>query len=184
MNESVALEKQTIEAPPPRRSFLKRAAAVCIGTIILVVPGIAGLLTLLSPLRKKGGRSTFLPVAPLDALPPDGAPRRFAVVADLTDAWNRYPNSRIGSVYLLRNGEKITAFNTTCPHLGCPVEAKSNGEFRCPCHESAFGSDGSLMPGSVSPRGLDELETRVENGRVLVRYQDFLTGLHDKVPRT
>jgi hypothetical protein len=51
----------------------------------------AGLLTLLDPLRRKAGISGFVHVTSLSALPEDGTPRRFPVIADRVDAWNKFP---------------------------------------------------------------------------------------------
>ena len=57
-----------------------------------------------------------------------------------------------------------------CPHEGCEVlwEQERN-RFSCPCHESYFAADGSRISGP-SPRGLDPLPTRVEDGKLQVQY--------------
>jgi Rieske Fe-S protein len=57
-----------------------------------------------------------------------------------------------------------------CPHEGCEVlwEQERN-RFACPCHESYFAADGSRISGP-SPRGLDPLPTRVEDGKLQVQY--------------
>jgi Rieske Fe-S protein len=60
-----------------------------------------------------------------------------------------------------------------CPHLGCSipwVEAKQ--QFICPCHTAVFASDGSRISGPA-PRSMDDLESKVDNGVLKVRYQYF-----------
>ena len=174
---------------PARRTILTRLLAGTIGAVAAIIPAAAGLFVALDPLWRRprgGGGPPFIPVASLDAVPPDGKPRLFRVVADRQDAWNRHPRVAVGAVYLRRSPEKpeeVHALHTTCPHLGCFVNAKPDGSFHCPCHDSSFNVDGSLAnPRSPSPRGLDPLPTRTEKTMILVQFQDFETGLEDRVP--
>ena len=173
---------------PDRRAFLKKTAAVAAGGAVVAAPMGAGLAVLLDPLRKAGGAAQFHPVARLDALPENGAPVRFAVVADSDDAWNHHPQTRIGAVYLKRSkapdgSDKVLALSTICPHLGCSVDAQADGSFRCPCHNSTFNPDGSLGHPNVSARPMDSLETQVRDGLILVKYQKFETSTPQKIPR-
>jgi menaquinol-cytochrome c reductase iron-sulfur subunit len=168
-----------------RRGFLKKAAAVIVGGIAGLVPALAGLMVLLDPLRRKAAAGSALKVTTLDALPPDGVPRRFSVLADRTDAWNKYLNVPIGAVYLRRTGaDKVEALNVVCPHAGCFVDFNSDrGRFRCPCHNSTFTVDGKIdSPTSPAPRGLDSLPAEVRNGEVWVVFQNFKAGQKEKVP--
>ena len=176
-------------ACPARREFLTRAAAVVCGGAATLVPIGAGLITVLDPLRRGGaaGEAPFLLVTSLSSLPEDGTPRRFEVVADHVDAWNKFPNVAIGAVYLRRaDAKRVEALHVTCPHAGCPVEFKAaTRDFLCPCHDSRFNLDGSLTPGarSPSPRGLDALDVEVrDSGEVWVRFQNFEAGKAEKVP--
>ena len=188
-----------VEPPPtqfdvsrPRRDFLKRIFGVLIGGLVGLVPIAAGIWVLFDPLRRKTASSAgFIEVARLLALPANGQPRRFSVIADRTDAWNKYSRVPIGAVYLQRTGHmQVAAFNVVCPHLGCFVNAREDGTFACPCHDSEFDADGNIIPTTssgrmtVSPRGLDTLEVRIENDVVLVRFQDFRTGTQSKIPRS
>ena len=184
------------EPPPPgppelpRRSFIKQAVTIAIGGLVMVFPAAAGLMVFLDPLRRRGGAAgagDVIPVAPLDAVPADGRPRKFQVVADRTDAWNRYLQVPIGAAYVRREGDRVTAFNAICPHAGCFVDARPDGTFLCPCHNSGFLADGSLAPNSVSPRGLDELEVdeaALKRGEVRIKFQNFQAGTHDKIPQS
>jgi Rieske Fe-S protein len=181
------MNQQDQPAYPERREFLLKAAAVGVGATTAAVPLLAGLATLTDPLRRKAGSSGPAFVTTLDALPADGTPRRFAIIADRSDAWNKYPNVPIGAVYLRRlEGDKVVALNVTCPHAGCPVEYRAGANlFLCPCHDSRFDLDGHLASiNSPSQRGMDALEVEVRNGAVWVKFQNFEAGKAAKIPLT
>lgn len=171
---------------PERREFLTKAAAVAIGTVATLVPAGAGLATFFDPLRRKSAAGRSVLVTTLMAVPNDGKPRRFEVIADREDAWNTFPQVPVGAVYLRRVDEtKVEALNVTCPHAGCPVEYKEeSGSFLCPCHDSRFKIDGTLAdPLSPSPRGLDPLAVEIRNGsEVWVTFQNFEAGKAKRIP--
>lgn len=180
-----------------RRGFVAKTAAVAIGSLISLFPLAAGVFTFANPLRRKAkgpqeaddqpGR--LLRIATLAAVPDDGVPRQFPVIADRQDAWTRYPNEAIGAVYLRRQpgSNEVQAFNATCPHLGCFVAFnQERNSYQCPCHKSAFSIDGEIEYGP-SPRDLDKLETELKPAddpkEVWVRYVDYLTGVGDQIPK-
>lgn len=173
-------------AQPGRRDFLTKAAALGVGAAATTVPLLAGLYTVLDPLRRKSGAGGPVFVTTLGALPQDGVPRRFQIIADRADAWNKFPNVPVGAVYLRRTGEsKVEALNVTCPHAGCPVEYRPALQaFLCPCHDSKFQLDGALADTrSPSPRALDSLEVEVRHGsEVWVKFQNFEAGKAEKIP--
>lgn len=173
-------------AQPERRDFFAKAAVIGIGAATTAVPLLAGLATLLDPLRRKAGSGGPVFVTTLSALPEDGEPRRFQIIADRSDVWNKYPSVPVGAVYLRRVGNaKVEALNVTCPHAGCPVEFKpARGFYLCPCHDSLFKLDGTLASeSSPSPRGMDLLEVEVRHGaEVWVRFQNFEAGKAKKIP--
>src|SRR5690606_35283999 len=106
-----------------------------------------------------------------------------AVVDDRRDAWSVERNVELGSVWLVRRGAEVVAFSAVCPHLGCSVNAVTGGPdagFSCPCHTSAFDASGKRRSGP-SPRDLDRLETKVEDGHVLVDFRRFRIGIEQKV---
>jgi Rieske Fe-S protein len=169
-----------------RRDFLKRLLAAAISAVLGLVPVGAGLTVLLDPLRRKAGADTAVPVAALDALPEDGVPRKFTVLATRTDAWNRFTQVPVGAVYLRRlPGAKLQAFNVVCPHAGCFVDFdEKRGGFLCPCHNSTFTIEGKIADrSSPSPRALDSLEVEVREGKVIwVKFRNFQAGRAEKVP--
>lgn len=175
---------------PTRRNFLVEGAAVVLGGLVAAVPLLAGLVAFFDPLRRRGNASDFVRVAPLDALPADGMPRRFTVYADCADAWNCFPQEPLGAIFLRRTApNKVEALNNLCPHLGCPVDFNGQRkEFLCPCHNSLFTIDGAVVEPSPSPRSLDTLdvELRDNNGtkEVWVKFENFYTDTPEKIVKT
>lgn len=179
--------------PVDRRTAVKCAAGTIGATIIAVPVGVAGYAFLDPVLRGKGdAQAPFVRVARLDEVPQDGTPRRFEVRADQWDKWTFIPDAPVGAVFLRRDpgSGKIVALHTTCPHLGCSVDLRQHGEtarYVCPCHDSAFELDGTVIQPSPSPRALDELAVEERDGpsgkEVWVQFVNYRVGRADKVPR-
>ena len=175
----------------PRRGFVTQMIAIVIGGLVGIVPAAVGLATFLNPLRKtvkEKQRPTgsdaegFYRVATLDSL--SEIPQSYKIIADRKDAWNVFPQEAIGAVFLSLDGDNsVRAFNVTCPHAGCRVDFRGGKQaYHCPCHNSSFDVDGTRSPESPSARDLDSLKTKVVDGRVWVKYQDFKAGEKDKKP--
>jgi Rieske Fe-S protein len=174
-------------APVGRRSFFKEAATICLGVAAILAPLGAAIAVMFDPLRRKSkaAASNMVRVASLSSVPADGIPRKFAILADRTDAWNRFPNTPIGAVYLRRPDEKtVEAFNVVCPHAGGFIDYNAQNKcFLCPLHNSAFGLDGSILdPKSPSPRPMDSLKVELRDGEIWVSFQNFLAGTREKTP--
>jgi Rieske Fe-S protein len=166
-----------------RRGFIAKLAAATIGGLVALVPAASGLAVFLDPLRKRSKDSAFLPVAPLAAVPDDGIPRQFPVIAERVDAWNQSVQP-IGAVYLRRLPGQTTpeCLSATCPHAGCFVAYDgATNTFKCPCHNSSFAIDGAIIEPSPSPRAMDSLSCEVDREEILVKYENFYTGKADKV---
>jgi menaquinol-cytochrome c reductase iron-sulfur subunit len=179
----------TTVGTPPRRNFLKQFVTGVLGAVVGLVPGLAGLLVILDPLKRKSTASgDALLVTRFSGLPADGIPRRFQVFADRVDAWNTYKNIAVGAVYLRRGPDnQVTALNASCPHAGCSVSfVGERGHFLCPCHDSLFSVDGAIAdPKSPSPRALDALEVEVRNNEeVWVKFRNFQPGHKAQLPVT
>jgi len=177
---------QDLPPQPERRNFIKKACALAVGTVAGLVPVISGMMVFLDPLRRRSQDGDAVQVASLNALPEDGVPRKFPVITDHTDAWNRMPRVPVGAVYLRRvSDRKVQAFNVVCPHAGCFVDYDASGKsYHCPCHNSRFALDGQIAdPKSPSPRGLDELEVELRNGNeIWVRFRNFRAGQKERIP--
>jgi Rieske Fe-S protein len=63
----------------------------------------------------------------------------------------------------------LYAISSVCTHLGCIAERDSDsGQFRCPCHGSAFTADGKVTAGPA-PKGLNWLALSIApDGQVVV----------------
>ena len=102
--------------------------------------------------------------------------RRFR--REIEDRWKKTVVEE--SVYLRKRGETIEAVSAICTHTGCLVQRASQG-FACPCHKSDFDEEGKPTSGPA-PRPLDRLETRLEGGRVKLRFVKFRPGLDKPEP--
>ena len=170
-----------------RRAFLAKAAAGA-SCACVALPIAAALPAALDPTRPSENGNDKVPwskVVPLAALPEDGKPAKFGIVRErVTDAWTTLTDVPVGAVYLMRDGDGAKAYNLKCPHLGCAIDYRGEkGDFFCPCHNSSFALDGSVSSASSpSPRGMDELELKVEDGHVWVRFQHFRPNVAKKIP--
>jgi Rieske Fe-S protein len=182
---------------PERRMFVEIMAGG-IGAVVGLVPFAAGVWNYLDPVTKEPinfaqlrgeslrDKEGYLLVANVkkDKLAVD-QPKRFQVIDHLTDKWNYIPNQPIGSVYLtLQKDGSVTALNTTCPHAGCSVKLGKTEEgteaFLCPCHNSAFETDGAMIQPTPSPRAMDNLACKTVQDEVWVKYEDFYAGKAEK----
>lgn len=75
---------------------------------------------------------------------------------------------REGKFYLARLEEGVIALYWRCTHLGCTVPWREDEQlFHCPCHGSIYERTGQNIAGPA-PRPLDYMETRIENGEIIV----------------
>jgi menaquinol-cytochrome c reductase iron-sulfur subunit len=169
-----------------RRDFFNKVLAGIIGAVLGLVPTVAGLTVFFDPLRRKTANGGAIRVATLEALPADGVPRKFPVLATRVDAWNKFSEVPIGAVYLRRTADnQLQAFNVVCPHAGCFVDfLPERGRFLCPCHNSTFTLAGRIDdPSSPAPRGLDTLDVEVRDGKeIWVKFRNFQAGRAEKIP--
>ncbi|HHH27408.1 MAG TPA: Rieske (2Fe-2S) protein [Polyangiaceae bacterium] len=182
--ESKAAASGANESRAPRRGALKTLAVVggCAYAGALVVPALPFLVSSPDGAKASGdGEGNWLRVAKLEALK-EGKPERVKLKGDQRDAFTVTKNQTIGSVWLTRLGDDVSALSAECPHLGCAIDLRPSGEtFSCPCHTSDFTLDGKSLKGP-SPRPMDELATRVtEDGWVEVDFRRFRQGTADKV---
>lgn len=152
---------------PTRRSFL---LLVPLG-ILATITGAA--FRFLRP-KISAASDQWLDVAALNEISGTHPVGR-KVVAEQIAGWTITTEDHNVFVLPSRSNQVVSAI---CPHEGCEVlwEQERN-RFSCPCHESYFGADGARISGP-SPRGLDQLPTRVQDGKLQVQYglpQDHTT---------
>jgi len=175
-----------------RRSFCKAVVAGGFGAVALAPPVASGVRVVFSALEQKGAAGKLYPLTTIDSL--GQTPQKFLITDDVRDAWMTSPQQKIGSVFLLKNDQgEVQAIHTICPHAGCVIDTgiqknpqTGNEEqmFYCACHSAHFDLNGGRLDNaSPSPRDLDKLEVQVEpDGKVLVRFENFITGIPEKKP--
>ena len=100
------------------------------------------------------------------------APMKRLITVDQRDGWRKIVSEKAIYILPMKDG-LVRVLSPICPHLGCSIpwiEAKQ--QFICPCHTAIFTLDGKLVSGP-SPRPMDDLESKVEEGVLKVRYQYF-----------
>src|ERR1700676_5144047 len=95
------------------------------------------------------------------------------------DGWRKTISEKV--VYVTKDSQgQLRVLTSICPHLGCTVPwNKEKHEFICPCHGATFTPEGTRVSGP-SLRGMDPLETSVQNGQLLVRFQYFRQLVSDR----
>ena len=194
MADSASPQDTDTAVADDRRRFFTVVTTIVAGALATLVPLACGVATFLSPLFRKH-KYHQVRIALLSQVPDDGLPRYFPVSVDRQDAWNRYPQQRVGAVYLIRQSgaAEPIALTAKCPHAGCFIGYTPGSDgFKCPCHTSEFKLDGARVHGDaeVSPRDMDRLpvELRQINGadgasatEVWVEFIDFQTGHREQI---
>jgi menaquinol-cytochrome c reductase iron-sulfur subunit len=161
-----------------RRGALKALAAAsgAIYTGALIVPAAR----MLAPSSSGGGgKARWIRVGRLADVKPD-EPKRVVVIADERDAYTVTRDQLLGSLWLVRKGDQVTAFSAVCPHLGCSIDLHADKQsYFCPCHVSKFSLAGEAVSGP-SPRAMDPLEVRIVDGFVEVDFRRFRQGIPTK----
>lgn len=169
---------------PDRRRFLK-IATCAIGGGVGVVSVAPVLRVVLDPTSKETVTS---PSAPLDLgsaarFQLGAGPTRVEVIAPLVkDGWTAAQHVVLGAAWIRRTGpDIIDARSAVCPHLGCAVGFDlAQNNFLCPCHDSRFGLDGSVLSGP-SERGLDQLPVSIgADGKLMLTWERYKTGQKTK----
>jgi menaquinol-cytochrome c reductase iron-sulfur subunit len=101
------------------------------------------------------------------------------VQIEQVDGWRKAVSEK--AVYVTKDGQgELRVLTSICPHLGCTVPwNKEKKQFICPCHGATFAADGTRVSGP-SLRGMDSLETSVQDGQLLVQFQYFRQLVSDK----
>ena len=106
-------------------------------------------------------------------------PEMRTIQIEQVDGWRKAVSEK--AVYITKdNAGKLIVLSSVCPHLGCTVPwNKERRQFVCPCHGGTFQPDGTRVSGP-SLRGMDSLETRIEDNQLNVRFQYFRQLVADK----
>ena len=158
-----------------RRTFLKigTGAAAGFASIVMGIPFLDSLIS--QSLRVKIGK--FVKVGPVMFLPP-GTPEKMFFDERDEDAYIEQTERR--DLWVVNDGDKVTAFSPICPHLGCRYNWNPKDQhFECPCHGSVFAKDGKVLHGPA-PRPLDTLPHKVQGGILSVKWERFKLGISKK----
>jgi menaquinol-cytochrome c reductase iron-sulfur subunit len=170
----------TDDAKTSRRGAL-RTLAVVGGAVSCGALAVPAARLLAAPASGGAGGGRWIKTVPLESLR-EGEPKRVALIADHRDAWTLEKDVELGAAWLLRRGNSLVAWTTTCPHLGCAIDKSASGPgFNCPCHDSSFDAEGQRLTGP-SPRAMDTLGSRVDDGVVMVEFRRFRQGTPEKDP--
>jgi len=101
------------------------------------------------------------------------------VQIEQVDGWRKAISEK--AVYVTRDSQgQLRVLTSICPHLGCTVPwNKEKKQFVCPCHGGTFAADGARVSGP-SLRGMDALQTEVQDGQFTVKFQYFRQLIADK----
>jgi Rieske Fe-S protein len=156
---------------PGRRSFivvLLAAGGAVVGALLAVPLAVFTA----DPLFRKTGGTQWSDAGPVSQFAGITQPAEPVLKVEKQDGWRLLTTDK--PVFVIPPGAgPHRVLSPVCPHLGCQVEwVDGRKQFYCPCHGSEFAPDGSLTKGPA-PRGLDYLDSKVEQGRLLVKYQYF-----------
>jgi menaquinol-cytochrome c reductase iron-sulfur subunit len=167
------LTPSTISSPPEasRRSYLGWLLGLCTAGVgaVLSIPLIRFTLY---PILGKTTEVKWSDAGPVSELESLTAPVQRSITVEQIDGWRKPVSDKV--VYITKGTDgKLQALSAVCPHLGCSVQWREKGhEFLCPCHGASFTPDGSKT-GGPAPRAMDTLQSEVQNGRLMVKYEYF-----------
>jgi len=105
-----------------------------------------------------------------------GTPKQLEYVATVQDGYLETKMQK--AVWAVKKADgQVTVFSPMCTHLGCGYHWDVlEQKFKCPCHGSVYDISGRVLAGPA-PRPLDALPSKVDNGRLLVLYKEFKSGV-------
>lgn len=174
-----ATEEQVAEATIGRRVALKWVAGIA-GSLSALIAGLPSLFAFMTPAVRTSAELRWVRLGEA-ALFDIGVPDRVDFTDNVKDAW---VNQRVvRSVWVhTEDGESFTVYNSRCPHLGCAYSFdEEHAKFGCPCHNGIFDVKTGAVVSGPPPRGLDKLQTKVEDGYVFAAYEDFRLGSAEKI---
>jgi quinol---cytochrome c reductase iron-sulfur subunit, bacillus type len=161
-----------------RRSFL----GVLLGLGSVFVGGLLSVPLIrfaLFPLLRRTTELKSSPIGDLSGFSSLTEPVMRTIQIEQVDGWRKAVSEK--AVYVTKDSQgRLRVLTSICPHLGCTVPwNKEKSQFVCPCHGATFAADGTRVSGPPL-RGMDTLETSVQDGQLQVRFQYFRQLVPDK----
>lgn len=156
---------------PSRRSYLGWLMGLCAAAVggALSIPLIRFALYPILATTTEVKWSDAGPVSDFESLT---SPVERSITVEQVDGWRKPVSDKV--IYITKTAEgKLQILSAVCPHLGCSVQWRENKhKFECPCHGASFHPDG-VKTGGPSPRAMDSLQTKIQDGRLMVKYEYF-----------
>ena len=162
---------RSVSADTTRRSYIGWLFGLCTAAISAVLAAPLIRFTLF-PLTAKTTETKWSDAGPISELRTSDKPLTRTVMVEQVDGWRKSISEKI--VYITKDSAgQLSVLSAVCPHLGCSVQWQDGKKaFVCPCHSAQYESNGTRT-GGPAPRGMDTLESKIVNGRLMVRYQYF-----------
>ncbi len=160
-----------LSSEPTRRSYIGWLVGLC-GAAVSAVLSVPLIRFTLFPLTAQTTETKWSDAGPVAGLETLTTPLTRTVMVEQVDGWRKSVSEKI--VYITKNQSgKLAVLSAVCPHLGCSVQWQdARNSFVCPCHSAIYSANGTRT-GGPAPRNLDTLESKIANGRLMVRYQYF-----------
>ena len=148
-----------------RRRFLTGIIGV-VGSVVAALVGIPAIGYIVSPGVKQANEEEWITLGPLSSLTP-GVPTGFPYSRQIKDGW--VESVQAGVAYAItQDGQTVRVLSDICTHLSCRVTWQGEqSRYVCPCHDGFFDADGRVISGPP-PRPLDEFQSKVENGQIMI----------------
>lgn len=171
VTDSTSEDQNTYSSFSGRRSFL--GTLLGIGTVGITASLSVPLVRFsLYPITTQTTETVWSDLGLLAHFSDLTTPIKRVITVEQRDGWRKVVSEK--SVYVIKGAnETLRVISSVCPHLGCTVGwNETKQQFVSPCHNGIFDSNGTRVSGPPS-RNLDELETKIEDGHLKVRYQYF-----------
>jgi menaquinol-cytochrome c reductase iron-sulfur subunit len=154
-----------------RRSYLGWLIGLCTAGVsaVLAVPLVRYTIF---PLRAETTETKWSDAGAVSDFGSLTTPVQRLITVEQIDGWRKTISQK--AVYVVKDSAgQLKALSSVCPHLGCSVQWREvKREFECPCHAASFSANGARV-GGPAPRGMDSLQSEIQNGHLMIRYQYF-----------
>jgi menaquinol-cytochrome c reductase iron-sulfur subunit len=180
MSNLAHVSEEVTASVAERRSFL-RVLLVAVGGAISATVAFPLVRFATFPLRAREDETSWSDVGKMDEFASLAEPVVRTIDVKTIDGW-RSSMAQDGVYVVPVGSDKFKVLSSVCPHLGCAVRwIEKQDKFICPCHGGTFSSTGAYVSGPPR-RAMDELESKVENGVLKVRFQYFRQLAANKEP--